>query len=313
LPLTAPHTPAYDPAVRSRALVAASGLVASAALCFGACLLPGYNKVGAGDGGGADGPGVDAPADDGPGDDVAVANDASEGGGEGGVTDAGPPDVACSALALRGGSATAPPIAAYDPSGSFTVEAWVKPTALQTANGRENIVGHWNEISSGTGSYALFLFIQQNEAGPPSDFLSFVVSCTGSDFPSFASSSSVEVDKWTHVAATVDSAAHTAYVWLDGVQLGSGPVDCGAPHAIDAGFELGYDDTQGGAPFLGYIREVRLSGGVRYTNTFTPADTFDADTNTVALFHLAGTPDDSSQHHNAVTIKGDASFVTSCP
>ncbi len=109
-------------------------------------------------------------------------------------------------------------------------------------------------------------------------------------------------DVWFHCAAVYDGPDYRFY--LDGKLVGSGKVEMQIPEAkMNLGFRL-----------PGMIDEVRLSKVARYTESFTPAQRFESDNDTVALYHcdeLSGpVVKDSSENgldayiHGATWVKG---------
>jgi hypothetical protein len=118
---------------------------------------------------------------------------------------------------------------------------------------------------------------------------------------------------WHHLAVQYNQTNYS--VWLDGssiystnakaqIILGSNPLTIGCQNS-------GY------RPFVGNIDEVRISKVVRYTSSFRPQIRFNADSNTIALYHFdegSGTVvHDSSGNGNDGVITGSAAWSTNTP
>jgi concanavalin A-like lectin/glucanase superfamily protein len=186
--------------------------------------------------------------------------------------------VSCASMNVSGGMVAAPNLAAYDPSGSFTVEAWIYPLAYPDIFG--TIVAHsTTQLHAVPFSYTLFL------AG--SGKLAFSVANLGTDFE-VDDTSTIPLSTWTHVAGTFDAVNHTIVLWVNGVQKGTVTTDYSRVDSIVGPLTMGNDATQNpGEQFVGLIDEVRLSEGLTYTANFLPERHFmnatDAD---LALFHF---------------------------
>jgi hypothetical protein len=216
----------------------------------------------------------------------------------------------CGSVFLYGGEVDAPPIAAHNPS-IFTIEAWVRPN--MSSSNDVNIVGRWGSISSGNGSYMLYLSNGQ---------LSFAFTCDGRTVRQLvAGNVIIPLNIWTHVAGTFDSAQNRLTLFANGFQVAQQPmsaIPCDHPYRPDGGvpFTVGYHDVDGGDSMQGYVDEVRLSSVLRYTGPYAPAQTFVSDGDTLALYHFdeasGSTAADSSPSHNTAMLINNAVFNTSC-
>lgn len=268
-----------------------------------------------------DGTGMDAGPPD-----AFVAADGGDGDDMGGADMGSPPDLGspedlgsmdlgtevCSGVAdLSGGSLTAEGRPAYD-VGSFTLEVWFRPSAAALMGDR-NVFGRWGEFGM-TGSYALYL----SEGRP-----SLGLSCTGMDFYAASAPGTLTAGAWVHLAATFEASTGRMRVFVDGTSVVSIDAnDLGAPDPCPpfpltstANLVLGYDDPRGGDPAQGLVDEARLSDTVRYPDEFTPATTFTADGNTIALYQFedASLPAaDSGATGNPMSGEGSVALTTAC-
>ena len=183
----------------------------------------------------------------------------------------------------------------YDGSHPLTVEAWVWP-ALEVNSG--TILG--NTRSAG------FMISLTSERYLHCKFHARRKSVTfGSDGP-------LPVRSWSHVAFVYDGSTVTLYV--RGVQQSQSSVP-GGHHASRKLFMIGADPNYSNRPtgcFSGAIREVRLSRTPRYDQSFTPAERFQADADTIALYHMdamegdqvenAAGPDHTASIHGATWL-----------
>jgi len=190
--------------------------------------------------------------------------------------------------------------------GDFTVEMWVKPSAL-TASAPYGNPFLYDPRPAGT------------QTGP---FLTFFISTlanlgqiqvnTGAG--SFVGATALAVNVWAHVAVT--RSGSTVRLFVNGVLDGSisDPTSyiCGANRpAIGMN---GYNPNN--SLFQGWMDEIRISKGVgRWTANFVPPPAPYADTNTVLLLHCDGSsgatafPDTSGKGH-VVTANGTAQIGT---
>ena len=115
----------------------------------------------------------------------------------------------------------------------------------------------------------------------------------------------VDWSQWHHLAITWDAAGSPqARLFVDGAPMAERPT-LDVPVTSPAPLQLGYP-TRTNAGLQMAMSEVRLSSAVRYNASFTPAQTFAPDADTVALYKFTEqtglTVADSSVHANALTF-----------
>jgi hypothetical protein len=245
-----------------------------------------------------------ATSDASAGDDGAVRGDAS--------SDSGPSALACGSALFTGSSGgaggvvSAPHIAAYNPSGAFTIEAWVYPTAYPSA-GLATIAAH--ETPSNR-SWTLGI--------DPTGAINFVFSSDGTTLTTAAVSNSytLPLNTWSHVVGEFDGISETM-VWEDGFSSANAYPSVATVNPVTAPLTIG-NASGGNAPFTGRIEEVRVSTGFLYpasANGFEPDARLSSSASTLALFHLDdGTKiaRDASTHGNDATVLNDATLTNDC-
>ena len=127
---------------------------------------------------------------------------------------------------------------------------------------------------------------------------------------SWIGSGTVELNEWSHVAASFDGAVYELHVngkHADTVE------DPGAINTSPGDMTIGWL-PQWGEAFTGYIDEVRISDVARYAagNIEIPSAEFATDGNTMALYHFnegsGDTADDASGNGNVGTLEGGAAW-----
>jgi hypothetical protein len=231
-------------------------------------------------------------------------------GGDGSIgNDSGPSALACGSALLTGsagssaGVISAPHIAAYNPSGAFTIEAWVYPTAYPSA-GLATIAAHETPSNS---SWTLGM--------THTGVLTFVFSKDGnsSTTAAFTNGTTLPLNSWSHVVGEFDGVGNLA-IWQDGLANVSASTGATAVNAVTAPLTIG-NASDGDAPFTGRIEEVRLSAGALYPASFEPDARLSSSPTTLALFHLDdGTKvaRDASTHANDASVLNDASLIDDC-
>ncbi len=198
------------------------------------------------------------------------------------------------ALAFDGGGGFKIPMAKYERSKPLTVEAWVNPGKMKEINASHFFLN--------VGECASLVITPERDWGFAGRETSKKISFEIGSFPLKPQL------KRTHVAGVRD--AKEVRLYINGLLVKKKTLD--API-------LGFDDflTVGTHQrnFVGVLDEIRVSSVVRYTKDFTPSERFDADGDTLALYHCdEGTGDflkDSSgnAHHgkisNAKWVKAD--------
>lgn len=199
-------------------------------------------------------------------------------------------------------------------SGDYALEGFVRFLSLPTGSEKAVIFAKWRE-SDNLRSYELY------KGGPSLDDgdLVFRISTDGQAGTVAVIHSwpwEPELNRWYHVAVTRDSG--TAYLFIDGVQLGVGVADAntyfdGAAPFTGGALVSAANAIISGTEFDGFMEEVRITQGVaRYNDDFTPPSAAfgrnvgaDSDFNSVAL--LMGFDSaiaDESSHGRTVTTRG---------
>jgi subtilisin family serine protease len=200
------------------------------------------------------------------------------------------------ALELNGTTAFAAAMTSIWPTESvltsYTIEAWVYP---RTASGLRFIAADdafdLDLIASSFGHAAY---------GIPATF---------SQVPSVAGPS---VNQWTHVAISFDHVARQVRIAINGhFSPPASFLETGLYGDTAQSFTLGARrltlKSSPEGPFDGYLDEVRISNGVRYTGDFTPQARLVADAGTRALYHFdapAGATTFSDSSGNGFTLIG---------
>jgi len=185
---------------------------------------------------------------------------------------------------------------------SFTVEAWIYPTAAGSFIATDD-------------AYALILFSNANEVnnGVGIKFSLWSDCPTSVEATEFRD---VTLNQWNHVAAIFDASAQQFTISINGI-LSSSPVSftagtfCSDPteQFTVGGYYFSNDGT-----FQGSIDEVRVSDNVRYSTNFTPLKPFIPDGNTKGLWHFDESPgstsfSDSSGNGNTLTGLNGAQII----
>lgn len=156
------------------------------------------------------------------------------------------------------------------PDGPFTVEAWVKPRAL---DGQRGVVAKTEQ-----SEYGLFLM-----HGRPS-FLVFLGEAYAGAEPRGVT---LEAGRWVHLAGVYDGAEVRLYV--DGRRVARAPAE-GKRRRNGLPLLVGAEPDRAGRPtrfFDGWIDEVRLSRGARYeAAAFEPEPRHAPDPDALLLLHL---------------------------
>lgn len=155
---------------------------------------------------------------------------------------------------------------------SFTLEAWIYPTAFNAGAFGKIIMG----TSTASSGWCIRLF---------SNKLQWVYSGQGGYDTGTISFST---NTWYHIAAV--RSGTTIKFYVNGTEYSiSGYVDRTTNNTND--LKIGIDNyAEVNSYFSGYIDEVRISNTARYTADFTPSTTpFAPDSNTLLLLHMDGT------------------------
>jgi hypothetical protein len=195
----------------------------------------------------------------------------------------------------------------------FTVEAWVKRTA---DTGRyETFVSN---ASSGYSQATFVLYVDGGNtdcgSSPPDQFAwSYIKKETGWFFQ--CSGITANLNAWHHIAVTRD-AANAARIFIDGLLRGT--IDNTSPPVSSTGALTAGEAADALTEYFpGLIDELRVSDTARHTSSFeTPGSNFNADANTVALYHFdegsGTTTADASGRGNTGTLV-NALWTTDVP
>ena len=186
---------------------------------------------------------------------------------------------------------------------SFTVEAWIYPTAASIA------------FIAADDCYDFKLYYQPGapNGGLGVQFVLYDIYGQGLGFSEFRG---VQLDQWNHVAAVFDAASGQMKLAINGILTSNPPTYTGGSLLVDPGYDFvvgqsGFDD----AFFPGLIDELRVSEGVRYTTNFIPPGSYGADASARGLWHFdesAGSADfeDASGRGHALTGFNGAQTIT---
>lgn len=191
-------------------------------------------------------------------------------------------------------------------TGDFTIEAWVYPTALQ--NDLTTII----DFRSGDGANGPAIFIVTSS--------SQILFYNGSDNSGPTTTTSIELNTWTHIAAQRSNGEWSVYI--NGIkdevtEVNSGNLLSSRPCRIGTAA----DNPGSYRNFTGYIDDLRVIKGVGiYSDNFTPtklSTPYDEYFNNVSLLlHMDGSNGsqsftDSSLNNLSVTANGDVNINTS--
>jgi len=147
-------------------------------------------------------------------------------------------------------------------TGSFTVEAWIYPTA---ARGVTLVSSNYN-YSTGDGNWSLYFTV-----GSASTIYFNAGNSTG--FANHGSSTTVTIpiNAWTHIAYS--RYGGNGYFYINGVQLGTAVADT-SNYVGSSGLLYIGRQNDGTSQFMGYIQDFRITKGyARYSANFTPPTT----------------------------------------
>jgi uncharacterized protein (TIGR03067 family) len=205
------------------------------------------------------------------------------------------------ALDFNGSNAYVATPVRYDGSYPLTIEAW---TNCRAEKGSNYVIG--DSEGGGVGLLVRNGRYEMNFRPTTKSSRPFgAIDATATD--------RATLNRPCHLAGTLDE--NEVRLYVDGVLKASSkaapikasllPLAIGAnpngrqppPRHVSGGSEL----------FNGWIREVRISKTIRYSSNFTPAERFETDANTVALYHCdegTGTvlADSSGNNHTATIV-----------
>ena len=196
-------------------------------------------------------------------------------------------------LALKGTAAVEVPIGALPEQ--FTLECWVRG---MPPLGRTALVS----ARTPAGGFAIEWSTSDEPTGTPAAVVA------GRDGPAVAHAAEPwDWSAWTHLAMTCDG--EHVVLYRDGEPVGAADVPGGIKPAQGPLFIGAAPSVRSDARdyFDGDIDDVRLSEGVRYNGSFTPAHTLTSDAATLVLFSFNGPGgpvlrDDGPNSHHAWAV-----------
>lgn len=180
----------------------------------------------------------------------------------------------------------------------FTMEAWIKPESLGSRMGiaarRNADVEGWSFQIDPEGQLELLgLRIAANNRY-------------------ISTNQSVPLNRWTHVAATLDMSGNTGTCYIDGVAVSTFMTTNGTATALVQGttaLVIGAEKSAGTNPFNGKIADVRLWSSIRtqaqIRNNMNQQLT-GSETNLLGYWKLNGNFNDSTANANNLTAVGSA-------
>lgn len=204
-------------------------------------------------------------------------------------------------------------------AGDYTIEQFVRFTALPTGSNKSQIIGKWDETNNHR-SWQLYL-------GGPSLESGALVFRTSTDGQAGTVADKItwpwepDLNVWYHLAVVRSSSE--LLLFIDGIQYGLPIADSATYYAgvekLSLGCQVDGASAVSATTYFGYMDEVRLSiGYARYTSAFTPTTvafgrnvTDDPHFATVALLcgFDSGIADESS-YGRALTAMSDAAALT---
>ena len=198
------------------------------------------------------------------------------------MVDAGPP-VCHDATFTNTGRVEAPTSLAFNPAGSFTLEAWIAPATVTSTVSRRVIAAHYGRAQDQNLAYRIALDTNGQLVATASRF--------GASSADFLHPTVLTAGVFHHVAMVVNTTTQSLTMYVDGVPGQDWFAGLSAINATNQPFTIGdYDTSLASSPFSGVIADVRLSNGTRYTAAFTPAARLTADAMTLALYPLDEAP-----------------------
>ena|SRR3990167_5476075 len=181
------------------------------------------------------------------------------------------------AFAAKTDDITTPDSTSFEPSGNFTWELWVYPTA-------NSINGIMTHIPSGSFGLGMALY---NGAGAPRPYASIGnAACNDWLFSGNPTTATLSLNNWHHIFLM--RSGNDYYFGHDGTQTASFLNSSETPCAPAVGIYIG-DQNADNNGITGNIDDVRFSSVARYGTDITytvPTSAFCYDADTVSLLHL---------------------------
>jgi len=215
-------------------------------------------------------------------------------------------------------------ISITDPAAPFTIEAWIKPTAIKTiasvdGNGNPDPLEYGNIIvgdtEGGGNNWSLQLFNNKLT------FYRYNNSLGGARF--YTSNSEIPLNQWTHVAVSYDGVS-TLSIFINGIS-DVNFADYSAPNTqysvITIGnlFDTGSSVSGGGAyAYEGYITNLRINDDqffYQYLNPFEPTAPlgYISGTTLILLANQNEPTKDSSPSNVTITNVGSVTYSSQYP
>jgi hypothetical protein len=189
-------------------------------------------------------------------------------------------------------------------TGSFTLEAWVYPTAA-TPNAYGVVLAQ--EQSSGTAAWGVSLALS------PSNVPTFFASASSGSYAVQISGSSAPMNAWTHLAAVRNGNTFTLYVNGVSAATTTSTVSITQGSSPYGGLVCGGSSAVAALQFVGMISNARVvNGSAVYTAGFTPPTApITAITNTQLLLNFTNAGIFDSAMMNDLETVGNAQVSTS--
>lgn len=182
---------------------------------------------------------------------------------------------------------------------TFTAEAWVYPRSYKT----QVIIAR----TSGTGGWQIYIDANGR--------VNLTAGTSG--FDSYITNVQLPLNKWVHIAGTMNMSAQTGTIWINGVQKGGTYNNTAATVISQAATPMYIGRNDGGNYFDGYLSDVRVWSTAR-----TDAQIKDnmsnylvgSETGLVVYYKLNGDFNDSTGNANNLTAAASATATASlCP
>lgn len=198
--------------------------------------------------------------------------------------------------------------ASTSPTGNFTVEAWIYPTALPALGNVIMIASKWGA----SGNYAFSMGIKQTAASVYRIYVE--TSSNGTVVASGQSNSyAFSTNTWYHVAMIYDTGGNVQFT-VNGVDQGTATSMGSAIYNSTATFQIGA--VNGTAQWDGYITDVRLWGTNKSVASILANYLHELsgyETNLNAYWKLDNALTDTTANGNTLTNNGSATFTTTIP
>jgi tellurite resistance-related uncharacterized protein len=201
------------------------------------------------------------------------------------------------ALSLNGSGAhiEVPNSSSLNVTGSLTAEAWIRSTS---ATAQQAIVERYKTLGYTTsdGGYVLRL---------NSGKLQFYLLQNGERFDVLQSITTIQPNRWYHVAGVYDGATSQMRIYVDG-SLDTSKTTTFTPGTGTSSVKIGAQGDNGSHTFAGLIDEVRVSAAALYVSNFVPRASLSAMLDTRGLWKFDGqsAADSSANGNNGMPVGG---------